>query len=53
MEYIEDNFILRYTQVYHQWQYLSNIEFLLQNLFCVTDFVLLMPRLVVFFGCFL
>jgi hypothetical protein len=34
-----------YPQIYYQWQYLSRFEFLLQNLLCMADYMLLIMRL--------
>jgi hypothetical protein len=48
----EDKLFYCYPQIYYQWQYLSHFEFLLQNLLRVTDYMLLIMRLVVFVSWF-
>ena len=45
------NLFYCYQQIYYQRQCLSYSEFLLQNLLCWTSCMLLIMRLVVFFGC--
>ena len=48
----EDKLFYCYPQIYYQWHYFSHFEFLLLNLLCVTDYMLLIMRLVVFISWF-